>query len=101
MLEVKLVNFNVTPAAALALGLMFLRTSKAAAAANVTPLDAHCFDTVLILRVMTPVLLPVVWEGQLVNLDVTSQAATLVLGMMLVRTSKDAIAARIKLTNTD
>lgn len=47
-----------------------------------------------------PCLLQVVLEGKLVNLDVTSPAATLALGLMFLRTSDPAIAAAFALPDT-
>ena len=45
-------------------------------------------------------LLQVVLEGNLVNLDVTSPAATLALGLMFLRTNDAAIAAAFTLPDT-
>lgn len=44
--------------------------------------------------------LQVVLEGKLVNLDVTSPAATLALGLMFLRTNDPAIAAAFALPDT-
>ena len=43
----------------------------------------------------------VVLEGKLVNLDVTSPAATLALGLVFLRTNDAAIAAVFTLPDTD
>ena len=111
VLEGKLVNLDVTsPAATLVLGLMAPHTTDAVGFAPtgriVVALPTP--HSPPFRRPLVPPLHPsnisvamqVVLEGKLVNLDVTSPAATLALGLMFLRTNDAAIAAAFALPDS-